>query len=248
MKTGVLVTVVLLLSGCTLGPDYKRPPVPRPPSFRGVTSSDTGATGSLAQRGLDQLLEDLVLEEIPPRQVGEGPGGAGVAGRHAAEGRRPRHRWALVVGAQGAAGQQEHHCHEHAGLHACCSSGTCPGGGAVIAGCAAAARRRPSRSTKAKLPGMRNTPSAVATSIPKNTAEPMTFWAPAPAPLARINGTTPRMNAKAVMRIGRNRRRADSRAASSIDLPSSCLAFANSTMRMAFLAASPISMMLPICT
>src|SRR5437016_1873084 len=153
MKTGVLVTVVLLLSGCTLGPDYKRPPVPRPPSFRGVTSSDTGATGSLADLAWWNLFQDEILQELIKTTLREGPGGAGVAGRHAAEGRRPRHRWALVVGAQGAAGQQEHHCHEHAGLHACCSSGTCPGGGAVIAGCAAAARRRPSRSTKAKLPG-----------------------------------------------------------------------------------------------
>ena len=96
---------------------------------------------------------------------------------------------------------------------------------------------------------MMNTPRNVATSIPQNTAVPMTFCAPAPAPAARISGTTPRINAKAVMRIGRNRNRADSSAASSTDIPScSCFAFANSTMRIAFLAASPISMMRPIWT
>ena len=64
MKTGVLVTVVLLLSGCTLVPDYKRPPVPRPPSFRGVTSSDTGATGSLADLAWWNLFQDEILQEL----------------------------------------------------------------------------------------------------------------------------------------------------------------------------------------
>ena len=76
----------------------------------------------------------------------------------------------------------------------------------------------------------------------------MTFCAPAPAPLASISGTTPRMNAKAVIKMGRNRSRADSSAASSMDMPSSCLALANSTIRIAFLAARPISMMRPIWT
>ena len=38
---------------------------------------------------------------------------------------------------------------------------------------------------------MMNTPSAVATSMPQNTPVPITFCAPAPAPLACISGTTP---------------------------------------------------------
>ena len=116
------------------------------------------------------------------------------------------------------------------------------------AGCFAGARLRPSPSTKAKFPGIRNTPSAVAISIPQNTAVPMTFWDAAPAPLASISGTTPRMKAKAVIKIGRKRSRADSSAASSTDWPSSCLALANSTIRIAFLAARPTSMIRPICT
>ncbi len=84
--------------------------------------------------------------------------------------------------------------------------------------------------------------------MPQNTAVPMTFCAPAPAPLASISGTTPRMKAKAVIRMGRKRSRADSIAASWTDLPPSCLALANSTIRIAFLAASPTSMMRPIWT
>ena len=95
---------------------------------------------------------------------------------------------------------------------------------------------------------MMNTPRKVATSMPQNTAVPRTFCAPEPAPLARTSGTTPRMNAKAVIKIGRNRRRADSRAASSVGIPSSSLALANSTIRIAFLAARPMSMMSPIWT
>ena len=90
-------------------------------------------------------------------------------------------------------------------------------GGVIGAGaCALREKRRPS--TNAKLPGMINTPRNVAISMPQNTAVPMTFCAPEPAPLASMSGTTPRMNAKAVIKIGRKRRRADSSAASSADL------------------------------
>jgi hypothetical protein len=49
---------------------------------------------------------------------------------------------------------------------------------------------------------------------------------------------------EAVIKIGRKRRRADS-SALWIGFVS-CLALANSTMRIAFFAASPISMMRPI--
>ena len=71
--------------------------------------------------------------------------------------------------------------------------------------------------------------------------------ASAPEPLAIHNGTHPRMNANDVIRIGRSRSRAPSRAASTRSRPSSSRAFANSTIRMAFLAASPMSITMPIC-
>jgi len=87
-----------------------------------------------------------------------------------------------------------------------------------------------------------------AEAVDMGLADRVEIVAPAPAPEASISGTTPRMKAKAVIRIGRKRRRADSSAASSIPMPPSCLAFANSTIKIAFLAASPISMMLPIWT
>ena len=56
------------------------------------------------------------------------------------------------------------------------------------------------------------------------------------------------MKANEVIRIGRNRSRHASTIASTRGLPASSSCLANSTMRMAFLLARPISTTLPICT
>ena len=71
------------------------------------------------------------------------------------------------------------------------------------------------------------------------TAVPMICRPTAPAPDAIASGRTPRMNANAVIKIGRRRRRAAASAASISDLPPSYSAFANSTIRIAFLADEP---------
>ncbi len=84
-------------------------------------------------------------------------------------------------------------------------------------------------------------------SMPENTTMPITLRASAPAPDAVSSGTTPRMKAKAVIRIGRSRSFAADSAASTRLLPCSCSTLANSTMRIAFFAARPISMIRPIC-
>ena len=55
------------------------------------------------------------------------------------------------------------------------------------------------------------------------------------------------MNANEVIRIGRSLSQAPCNAACSIDSPCSRLSFANSTIRIAFFAASPTSMISPIC-
>ncbi len=68
----------------------------------------------------------------------------------------------------------------------------------------------------------------------------------APAPVAVTSGTTPRMKANEVMRIGRRRVRAASIAASAISMPSARRSRATSTIRMAFLAPSAISSIRPI--
>src|SRR5438270_12989926 len=103
------------------------------------------------------------------------------------------------------------------------------------------------RSTTSKLTGIRKIARREAASIPPMTAVPSTRREIAPAPAALHSGTQPRMNAKAVINIGLNRSFAAISAESSIDLPLSNSIFANSTIRMAFLAASPISMTSPIC-
>ena len=75
----------------------------------------------------------------------------------------------------------------------------------------------------------------------------MPFLAEAPAPVAMASGRQPMMNAKLVMRIGRRRRPAASIAALTGSMPRSTRTFANSTMRIAFFAARPMIMMMPIC-
>ena len=86
----------------------------------------------------------------------------------------------------------------------------------------------------------------VTPSMPLKTAMPSVLRISAPAPLARTRGTTPRMKAKDVMRIGRSRKRQASTVASTRPLPLSWSCLANSTIRIAFLAASPISTTKPI--
>ncbi len=86
----------------------------------------------------------------------------------------------------------------------------------------------------------------LAAAIPPMTAVPMTRLEIAPAPLAMASGTQPRMKAKEVIRIGRSRSFAPVSAASATGLPRSYSILANSTMRIAFFAARPMSMTRPI--
>ena len=82
--------------------------------------------------------------------------------------------------------------------------------------------------------------------MPPQTAVPSDCRLPAPAPVANTSGSTPRMNAKLVMMIGRNRIRAASSAACTTDRPPSRSSRANSTMRIAFLLASAMMSTTPI--
>ncbi len=84
--------------------------------------------------------------------------------------------------------------------------------------------------------------------MPLITLRPSDARALAPAPVAVTKGTTPRMNAKDVMTIGRNLMRAALIAASRIDSPSTRRRWrATSTMRIAFFALRAISSTSPIC-
>ena len=90
-------------------------------------------------------------------------------------------------------------------------------------------------------------PTRVAALMPNTTAVPSTRRAEAPAPLAVASGSEPKMKANEVIRMGRSRRRAPAIAASINGVPRSYSSLANSTMRIAFFAARPISMTSPIC-
>ena len=68
-----------------------------------------------------------------------------------------------------------------------------------------------------------------------------------PAPVLIARGTTPRMNARDVMTMGRKRSRAASTAACTRLMPSRCMCAANSTIKIAFFAARPTSVTSPTC-
>src|SRR5258706_14559285 len=86
----------------------------------------------------------------------------------------------------------------------------------------------------------------VAASMPPTPPVPTEGRPPAPAPEENTSGETPRMNARDVMRMGRNRRRAASTAAAEWLKPSSLFISAYSTIRIAFFAASPRRVTRPI--
>ena len=88
--------------------------------------------------------------------------------------------------------------------------------------------------------------SNVAAVMPPITPVPTAARAPAPAPLENANGTTPRINANEVIKMGRNRKRAASREASRALIPSSRFSTANSTIKIAFFAARPSNVTRPI--
>ena len=97
-----------------------------------------------------------------------------------------------------------------------------------------------------KNTGVRKTPKAVTPIMPANTAVPRVRRISAPAPPAMTSGTTPRMNATLVITIGRSRSLHASRVACHTLAPACRRDRAYSTIRMAFLLASPTSTTNPI--
>ena len=95
--------------------------------------------------------------------------------------------------------------------------------------------------------GITNTPKMVPINIPPTAPVPIDLFPAAPAPVDTINGMIPKMNAKEVIKIGLKRASAPSIAACTIDSPDRLLDTANYTIRMAFLANKPISMIRVIC-
>jgi hypothetical protein len=78
------------------------------------------------------------------------------------------------------------------------------------------------------------------------TAIPMGARLSPPAPRPSAMGSVPKMVEKVVIRMGRKRRFAASRAASTRLFPRARSWFANSTIRMAFFVTRPVSITMPI--
>ena len=82
--------------------------------------------------------------------------------------------------------------------------------------------------------------------MPLKTAVPSACRISEPGPNAITRGQTPMLNANDVIRIGRNRNREASTAASCRSTPASICCLAYSTIRIAFLQARPTSTTNPI--
>jgi His/Glu/Gln/Arg/opine family amino acid ABC transporter permease subunit len=122
----------------------------------------------------------------------------------------------------------------------------------IATGYAASGTRRLKRSSilcrTTKSDGTKTTVRQVEPIMPVRTAIPIDFCALAPAPVCSTSGTTPRMKAIDVIRIGRSRVIAALMAASTVSAPScSRRCRAVSTIRIAFLADSATSNTRPIC-
>ena len=84
-------------------------------------------------------------------------------------------------------------------------------------------------------------------SIPPTVLAPSVEFPLAPTPLANISGRSPTIIASEVIKIGRRRATAPRIALHVIDIPVRRRSRANSTMRMAFFAKRPMSMIRAIC-
>jgi len=62
MRRLALIAPVLLLSACTLGPDYKRPEVNAPPDYRSTMAPSTDP--SLGEFGWWQVYPDETLQAL----------------------------------------------------------------------------------------------------------------------------------------------------------------------------------------
>ena len=64
MRACLSLTFGLLLAGCMVGPDYKRPPVEAPGVYRGDSQSPVASSGSLGEEKWWEVFQDPVLQEL----------------------------------------------------------------------------------------------------------------------------------------------------------------------------------------
>ena len=64
MKKFQLLPIAVLLSGCTVGPNYKRPTVNVPTDYRDSMAAQTAAASSLGNENWWQVYQDPVLVQL----------------------------------------------------------------------------------------------------------------------------------------------------------------------------------------
>jgi outer membrane protein, multidrug efflux system len=64
VRRGALLSAALLLAGCAVGPDYKRPEVQVPPEFRGKAPDVPASEKSIGDLAWWEIFEDPVLQEL----------------------------------------------------------------------------------------------------------------------------------------------------------------------------------------
>jgi outer membrane protein, multidrug efflux system len=64
MKKLLLITIAVLLSGCAVGPNYKRPTVSVPTDYRDSMAAQTAAASSLGNENWWQVYQDPVLVQL----------------------------------------------------------------------------------------------------------------------------------------------------------------------------------------
>jgi multidrug efflux system outer membrane protein len=64
MKQLMFLTIAVLLAGCAVGPNYKRPTVNVPTDYRDSMAAQTAATPSLGNENWWQVYQDPVLEQL----------------------------------------------------------------------------------------------------------------------------------------------------------------------------------------
>jgi multidrug efflux system outer membrane protein len=67
-----VAAAAVLTSGCLVGPNYARPKLETPATFRGVTPSDTPAVESIADRRWSEIFQDDALNALIVRALAQG--------------------------------------------------------------------------------------------------------------------------------------------------------------------------------
>lgn len=64
IKLSAAIVAVIVLTGCTVGPNYQRPQIPAPPAFRGADNVNASSANSLADQTWAQVFGEPELQQL----------------------------------------------------------------------------------------------------------------------------------------------------------------------------------------